>query len=557
MALRRLYIKDFVIVAELDVACHDGFTVLTGETGAGKSILIDALQLVLGQRADSDVLRPSATRCELAASFDPTPATQAWLDDNGYATDETLLLLRRVIDGQGRSRGFINGGAATMAQLRELGAQLVDIHGQHAWQSLAQPAAQRALLDGYGGVALADLHASFDAWQQHQHALAQAQQTQAQLAERREGMAWRLAELDKLAPQPNEWQEINQAHTRLSHAQGLQQAAAAAAQSLDEDDTSALVQLDRAIEQLSDQQAHEPRFAALIDALNQARALAADASHEAAAYARRVDLDPQGLQALDERLAQWHSLARRLRLAPEALPQTLAAWQAELAQLTAAADLNALQAAEQQAQQRWQVQAQRVSRARQTAAQALGQQVTQAMQGLGMPGGLLQVACTALAQPQRDGQDKVEFLFAPHQGAEPRPVARIASGGELSRVALAVSVCTSQLGAAPTLIFDEVDAGIGGQVAHTVGQLMRQLGADRQVLAVTHLAQVAANAHQHWLVHKQPGKRRDGAGVSSQLVPLDAAARVTEVARMLGGDADSATSQAHAAEILRASEVRA
>jgi DNA repair protein RecN (Recombination protein N) len=174
-----------------------------------------------------------------------------------------------------------------------------------------------------------------------------------------------------------------------------------------------------------------------------------------------------------------------------------------------------------------------------------------------MPGGLLQVACTALAQPQRDGQDKVEFLFAPHQGAEPRPVARIASGGELSRVALAVSVCTSQLGAAPTLIFDEVDAGIGGQVAHTVGQLMRQLGADRQVLAVTHLAQVAANAHQHWLVHKQPGKRREGAGVSSQLVPLDAAARVTEVARMLGGDADSATSQAHAAEMLRASEVRA
>jgi DNA repair protein RecN (Recombination protein N) len=557
MALRRLYINDFVILAELDVACHDGFTALTGETGAGKSILIDALQLVLGQRADSDVLRPSATRCELAASFDPTPATQAWLDDNGYATDEALLLLRRVIDAHGRSRGFINGGAATMAQLRELGTQLVDIHGQHAWQSLAQPAAQRALLDGYGGVALADLHASFDTWQQHQQALEQAQQAQAQLAERREGLAWRLAELDKLAPQPNEWQEINQAHTRLSHAQGLQQAAAEAAQSLDEDDTSALVQLDRAIEQLSDQQAHEPRFAALIDALNQARALTADAAHEAAAYARRVDLDPQGLQALDERLAQWHSLARRLRLAPEALPQTLAAWQAELAQLTAAADLNALQAAEQQAQQRWQVQAQQVSRARQAAAQALGQQVTQAMQGLGMPGGLLQVACTTLAQPQRDGQDKVEFLFAPHQGAEPKPVARIASGGELSRVALAVSVCTSRLGTAPTLIFDEVDAGIGGQVAHTVGQLMRQLGADRQVLAVTHLAQVAANAHQHWLVQKQPGKRRDGAGVSSQLVPLDAAARVTEVARMLGGDADSATSQAHAAEMLRASEARA
>ena len=556
MALRRLYLKDFVIVAELDVACHAGFTVLTGETGAGKSILIDALQLVLGQRAEADVLRPSATRCELAATFDSTAATTAWLEANGFEPDDTLLM-RRVIDSQGRSRGFINGGAATMTQLRELGTHLVDIHGQHAWQSLAQAPSQRGLLDAFAGLSLADLHTAYDQWQQHAEALAQAQQTQAQLAERREALAWRLVELEKLAPQPNEWEEINLAHTRLSHAQGLQDAADRAAQALDGEDHSALSQLDRAVEHLSQQQAHEPRFAALLEALNQARALAADAAHEVAAYARRVDLDPHNLHALDERLSLWHGLARRLRLTPDALPDTLLAWQAELAQLNAAADLDALQAAVQQAHAQWQQHAKRVTQARQAAATKLGAQVTQAMQALGMQGGSLQVACTLLAQPQRDGQDKVEFLFAPYQGAEPKPVARIASGGELSRVALAVSVCTSQLGAAPTLIFDEVDAGIGGQVAHTVGRLMRQLGADRQVLAVTHLAQVAASANQHWLVQKQTHTRRNAAAVSSELIALDNNARVAEVARMLGGDADSATSLAHATEMLRTAQTHA
>ncbi len=546
MSLKRLALRDFVIVSELELELASGFSVLTGETGAGKSILIDALQLVTGGRADVGAVREGASRTDVSAEFDTSAAIDAWLDEAGFDANGGLLL-RRTVDTQGKSRAWINGSAATATQLRELGEQLLDIHGQHAWQSLTRPDAVRSLLDAYAGVDTAALGRLWQTWRQAQATLAQAQGAQATLQTERERLAWQIGELEKLAPGADEWVELNTEHGRLSNAQALLDAANGAVQSLDEEEHSAVQTLHHACQLLQQQEQVEPVFKGLAEVLASSLAQVEDTVHSLRAYLRRTELDPQRLAELDERLSLWMSLARRYRRDPSELPTLLTQWQQELKQLDAAADLAALESAEQRAQRAYQQEARRISQARAKAAPLLARAITQAMQGLGMQGGQFEVALTTAAQAMQHGLEDVGFLVAGHAGSTPRPVNKVASGGELSRMALAIAVTTSQLGTAQTLIFDEVDAGVGGAVAETVGRLMQLLGQDRQVLAVTHLPQVAACADHHLVVAKQ---LQAGTTLSS-VNPVQGEQRVGEVARMLGGERLSDTTLAHAREMLQ------
>ncbi len=549
MSLRRIVLRNFVIVRELDLDLADGFTVLTGETGAGKSILIDALQLVTGGRADVGAIREGADRSDVSAEFDRTGTLARWLEEAGFESGDSLLL-RRTVDLQGKSRAWINGSAATATQLRELGEQLLDIHGQHAWQSLTRPDSVRALLDAYAGVATATLATAWQDWRQAQNELTQAQAAQESLQRERERLAWQIGEVDKLAPQTDEWDLLNTEHARLSNAQALLDAAQGALQSLDDDEHSALAALHSACQRLQQQEQHEPQFRDLAEVLSSSLAQVEDTVHALRSYLHRTEPDPQRLSQLDERLALWLSLARRYKRRPEELPQLLVSWQLELARLDAASDLAALEAAQSAAQQAYMAQAVLISKGRAKGAPLLARAITQAMQELGMQGGQFQVALEKAAQPMQSGLEDVSFLVAGHAGSTPRPVSKVASGGELSRLALAIAVTTSQLGTAQTLIFDEIDAGVGGAVAQTVGRLMKQLGVDRQVLTVTHLPQVAASADQHLLVAKQ----LQGESTLSSVAVVQGEARVTELARMLGGEHLSETTLAHAREMLQLQE---
>ena len=551
--LRRLSLRDFVIVAELEVEFDGGFSVLTGETGAGKSILVDALQLALGSRGDAGVVREGAARAEITAEFDAPAGIKAWLDDAGFdadPNDEERLLLRRTIDAQGKSRAWINGSAATIAQLREAADHLVDIHGQHAWQSLTRGPSVRALLDAFASVDAAPLAALWSQWKHATDALVLAGTQQAGLNRERERLAWQIGEVDKLAPGADEWPELEAEHKKLANAQSLIEAARNALDAVSEADDNADALTGRALHALADVAEFDAQLAATIEVLQGAQAQLQDAAHTLSGYLNHTELEPQRLQALDERLSAWMSLARRYRRPPAELPALLAQWKTELQALDAAADLEALQREVARTLAAFEAEAKRVSAARRTGAPKLAQAVTQAMQQLGMAGGRFEVALLKQDAPQSFGFESAEFLVAGHAGSTPRPLGKVASGGELSRIALAIAVTTSQLrsldGGVGTLIFDEIDAGVGGAVAETVGRLMKQLGRDRQVLAVTHLPQVAACADHHFVVAKQ---LRDGATLSD-VRAVHGEVRVAEVARMLGGERLSNTSLAHAQEML-------
>lgn len=545
MGLKRIALRDFVIVRELELDLASGFSVLTGETGAGKSILVDALQLALGARADAGVVREGAARADISAEFELPASLLPWLEEAGFESQD-VLLLRRSIDSQGKSRAWINGVPATATQLRELGDQLVDIHGQHAWQSLTRPDAVRALLDAYAGVGLQRLQQLWTAWRVAQQTLLDARAAQDSLQRERERLAWQIGEVEKLAPGKSEWDELNTSHTRLSNAQGLLQAAQEALAALEGEESGASPLLLKALAALQDQEHVEPGFSAIAAVLASSQAQAEDAARSLGAYLRKTELDPARLAELDERMSLWMSLSRRYKRTPAELPALLATWKEDLARLDAAADLAALEAAEKKDAALYMAEARSLSKARIKAAPQLAKSITQAMQGLGMQGGRFEVALEKAAQPTASGLEEVAFLVAGHAGSTPRPVGKVASGGELSRIALAIAVTTSQLGTAQTLIFDEVDAGVGGAVAETVGRLMKQLGRDRQVLAVTHLPQVASCADHHLVVakHSQLGVP------SSSVAAVQGEQRVAEVARMLGGERLSGTTLAHAKEML-------
>lgn len=666
MRLERITLRDFVIVPALELDMAAGFTALTGETGAGKSILIDAVQLALGARGDAGFVREGAHQADICLEFSTQamPADlQAWLARAGFvhsplaldvghsvehgmdsdsafdahsdaplsdlhshpgphgllrltgaqavlgrghvplphtqahtaqhapdhATDSAVannaasspslepLLVRRTLDVHGRSRAWINGAPATIAQLRELGGWLIDIHGQHAWQRLMQPDAVRDLLDAWvaalercppsraqpsskqpndlSGVwdsstcaHAQDLHAAaqhWAAWQAARRDQTAAAAAAERAAHERERLAWQLEEIERLAPQIGEWSELNERHQRLTHARDLLDAATRTLDHLERHERSAQTSLSRAAALIDDNLHRDATLAPIAHSLQAAQTHLDDACHSLHGWLRQARLDPQELQRIDERVSQWLALARRWRCAPEDLPTLAAQWREQLAALDQMADLDTLAQRQREHRTHWQAAATRIRERRQRAAPQLSQAITAAMQNLGMTGGCFEVQLLPTAAAAH-GADAVQLLVAGHPGAVPKPLAKVASGGELSRLALAIAVTTSALNSAGTLIFDEVDTGIGGAVAQTVGQLLRQLGHSRQVLVVTHLPQVAACAHQHWLV----AKTRSKTCTYSAVTPLTEAEREAEIARMLSGQSLSPTSLAHAQELI-------
>jgi len=546
--LLSLAVRDFVIVDELALDVSPGFTALTGETGAGKSILIDALQLALGERAEADVVREGAARAEVSAEFRVGSEAAAWLAHNDLQGDGDTALLRRVVDAGGRSRAFINGTAVTLAQLRTLGDLLLDVHGQHAHQSLLRPAAQLALLDAHGGLAtparaVAAAHA---AWRQAVKALDEAQAMAGAARAEQDRLRWIVEELSPVAPQPGEWAEVEAEHRRLAHGAGLLEGSQAAVDMLADAEDSALSRIDRAAEQLAKLSDFDARLQPALEALAGARAQLDDAARTLNRYLDSADLDQARLVEAEARVAELHAAARKFRCAPEELAALLESSREKLAALAAAGDLDALRARESTARAEYDRAAAVLSRQRGKAAKDMAREVTRAMQDLSMAGGRFEVELSA-CEPSASGVERAEFLVAGHAGVSPRALAKVASGGELARISLAIAVIAATATPVATLIFDEVDAGIGGAVAETVGRLLKQLGGDRQVLCVTHLPQVAARGDQHLLVSKvQAG---DGRPVC-RIAPLDRKARVDEVARMLGGVQITDTTRKHAREML-------
>ncbi|WP_353154244.1 DNA repair protein RecN [Pollutimonas bauzanensis] len=546
--LRTLHIRDFVIVDQAEILFETGFTVFSGETGAGKSILIDALSLALGARGDTTVLREGARRTDISAVFDPPESLHPWLQEREFDIDDALVL-RRVIDNQGRSRAFINGVPATLAQLRDLGEQLVDIHGQHAHQSLLKTASQRDLLDAQGGY-LPLARQVQQAWQQWQHAektLAAAQQNAAVLQEERERLEWQLSELDRLALKEGEWDAITNDHNRLAHAQALLDGATQAMAALSEDEGSAQHALGTASHQIRQLLRHDTQLQGVYETIESARIASSEAVSDLNSYLDKLELDPAGLERAEQRLSAVFDMARKFKVEPPELPALHQSWSKQLADSQNAGNIEALAKVAQETAGQYQAVAAQLSQARQTTSRKLTEQVTDAMQTLAMKGGVFDVRLTP-GEPSAHGNESVEFLVAGHAGTRPKPLAKVASGGELARISLALSVIASQAARVPTLIFDEVDTGVGGAVAEVVGRLLRKLGERHQVLCVTHLPQVAARGSQHYEVKKSTS----GSSTLSVIEALDEHGRVNEVARMLGGLKITDTTRQHAREMLLA-----
>ncbi len=546
--LQRLVIRDFVIVDRLELEFAGGFGALTGETGAGKSILVDALSLALGERADAAVVRGGADKAEVSAEFEVAPgsALAAWLATNDFEADTCIL--RRVVDAGGRSRAWLNGSAATLGQLREAADFLCDIHGQHAHHSLLRADAQRALLDAHAGAqalarAVAERHA---AWRKLHTARLAAEQDVAASARERELLDWQVKELETLGFGPQAWQETEQEQRRLAHAASLLEASAAALDALDEGEVPALPALQQAAGRLTELTAVDPALGDAAQLFESALIQLDEAALALRRYRDHLDLDPARLAELDARIDAVTQLARKHRVAPEELPEVLERLRARLAELTLAADPAALAEREQQAAADYRQAAEKLGKERRRAAQQLSAAVTAAMQELAMSGGRFEVALSPREEGAAHGLEDIEFLVTANAGQPPRPLAKVASGGELSRIGLALQVIASQSHAAGTLIFDEVDVGIGGRVAEIVGKMLKQLGVDRQVLCVTHLPQVAACADWQWSIAKDTRAGR----TLSRVSVLDAAGRIEEIARMLGGVQITDTTRRHAREML-------
>jgi DNA repair protein RecN (Recombination protein N) len=555
--LRRLIIRDFVIVDHLELQFDTGadgnFGALTGETGAGKSILIDALSLVLGERADASVVRVGCDRADVSAEFDIAADSSliGWLRDNDFDVDNCLL--RRVVDAGGKSRGYINGVAATLGQLKIAAEWLADIHGQHAHHSLLRGDAQRDLLDARAGMTdvAAAVATAYRGWQKLVAARSAAERDAEAGAKEREMLEWQIKELSELGFDSRQWLDDNQEHKRLAHAAGLMEGADAAINMLDGDEQAALAIVDMALDRLRDLVDIDATLKEPVELIEGARIQMGEAAHSLARYRERLELDPGRLQELEARLLAVTTLARKHRIAPETLGDVFTSLSARLEDLRLAGDPAALAKREAEARSEFDKLAKKLSAGRKRAAEDLSRQVSEAMQQLAMAGGRFEVALQVLAEPASYGIEQVEFLVAANAGQPMRPLAKVASGGELSRIGLAIQVIASQSSHVPTLIFDEVDVGIGGGVAEIVGRLLKQLGRERQVLCVTHLPQVAAQADWQWSIAKETMK----GSTLSRVSVLDDEARVEEIARMLGGVKVTETTREHAREMLQKRQV--
>nr|WP_242469434.1 DNA repair protein RecN [Rhabdochromatium marinum] len=551
-------VQDLVIVSRLELELGPGMTALTGETGAGKSILIDALGLALGERADASMIRTGRDKAEVNASFDLShcPQARAWLSEQAL-DDDGDCVIRRVLQTKGRSRAFVNGRSLSSSQLKALGEQLVDIHGQHAHQSLLRATAQRELLDGYADHApLRDAVAS--AFRHYRDCDTRWQQlTEAceQRSARLDLLHFQLAELDDLALGADELEQLDIDQRRLANQSRLQDNSARILQLIYDNDQALHDQLSRASRDLSDLSAIDDRLAPSVELIDSAAVQIEEAASSLRQYLDALELDPARLQDIDARLSRIHDLARKYRIPPEQLPKHHQALQREQEALEQAdADLDALAAERNQARDAYRVAAQELSASRQRAAERLAATVSASMQELGMQGGTFAIECQDqdITAAAAHGLDLIRFLVSANPGQPMQPLAKVASGGELSRISLAIQVATANCISIPVLVFDEVDVGIGGGVAEIVGRQLRQLGEERQVLCVTHLPQVAAQAHQQLRVRKHT---QDGQ-TFTDIHTLTPKERIDEIARMLGGTDITATTRAHAEEMLTGPKTR-
>ena len=552
--LQTLTLRDFVIVDQIELDFASGFTVLTGETGAGKSILLDALGLVLGERADSSQIREGSNRAEISALFRVTatqmPHFNKWLDDQGFPTadDGQNLLLKRTVETNGRSRAFINGSVATLMQLREAGDQLVDIHGQHAHQLLLKGGAQRELLDRHANlISLGnEIGQAFKALSGSRRRLEQAENAGQHIERERELLEWQLKELVELSPQENEWNAILGEHARLANGAKIITGCQAAIDGLSDSEHSVESTLSRASAMICGLAEHDAVLSDISEALESAQIQIDEAVHSLNRYLQKLELDPARLEQVEQRMHALHGAARKYHIQADALPTLLLETTERLETLTASQNMAALREKVKQEEVTYLKLAKKLSQKRSDAATNLSKFVTDAMQDLSMAGGKLEIVLRPLHEGGANGLEQIEFLVAGHTGSTPRPLAKVASGGELARISLAISVITSKASFTPTLIFDEVDAGIGGAVAETVGKLLRQLGESHQILCVTHLPQVAAQGNHHLKVSKLQTVDK----TVSQVMSLGRAERVEEIARMLGGTTITDTTLRHARELL-------
>jgi DNA repair protein RecN (Recombination protein N) len=550
--LTHIFIRDFAIIDTLELELTQGMTVLTGETGAGKSILVDALGLAMGDRADAGVVRHGAERAEMSAEFDLKDAkpAAAWLEDNDLA-DEGQCILRRVVGKDGRSRAQINGRSVPLGSLKELGELLLDIHGQHEHQSLMRPTAQMALLDGYGDHddllgRVAELHSG---WKVAHDRLAMLKAAAGDRDARIELLRHQVGELSALALKPGEVQAVDAEHKRLANGGKLMEAAQAALDSLYEaEEGSAHQRASRALVSLDALSELEPKFTDVCRALADAQAQLTDAAEGLRDYLADMDMDPKRLEWLESRLASIHGLARKHHVEPETLIERFEALKTELLTLeNSDVALQDLEAELKRLEASYKKAAEELHAKRVKTATDLGKKVTAVMQELGMGDGKFSIQVEADQERfTAKGMDSVEFMVSANKGQPEKPLAKVASGGELSRISLAIQVIAAQATSIPTMIFDEVDAGIGGGVAEIVGRQLRALAAKRQVLCVTHLPQVASQTHLHLKVAKQT----KGNATLTRIEALDKKSQVEELARMLGGVEITETTRKHAREMI-------
>ncbi|MEL7024738.1 MAG: DNA repair protein RecN [Pseudomonadota bacterium] len=553
-----MHVRNFAIIEEIEVEFAAGMNVLTGETGAGKSILVDALGLLLGERASADVIREGQDRAEIAAIFEPTTEAKAWLEERAMeAGDECHL--RRVISRDGRARGFINGNPATMQSLRELGAMLVNIHGQHEHQALTQSDVQRRLLDARGDYAdkLAKTATAWQRWRAARDARLSLESESSDQADRIEFLQFQLAELDSVAAQPGEFEALESERLRLASATDIaergERALAALSEGEPDNAVALLATATREIEALADLGGEISEALVL---LNEAQTSLGEAATTLHRFVASTEHDPNRLTEVERRSDSVRALARKHRVAPEQVHAQAEALRAELERME-----NADSALEQQIEAEQTTRAdldkllKPLSRARRKAANAFSDQVSDDMHALGMQGGkfVVTIETDEAAEPQIHGQDRVRFDVSANPGQAPQSLAKVASGGELSRISLAIQVAAGQRKGVASMVFDEVDSGVGGGVAEVVGSKMRDLADSCQVLAVTHLPQVAGQAHHHLRVSKMT----DGKTTKTKIVPLSSDERVEEIARMLGGVEITGTTRKHAREMLRMATSRA
>ena len=548
-----LQVRDFAIVDRIDIEFEPGMTVLTGETGAGKSILVDALGLVLGDRGSAQLVREGAKRAEFAAEFDVAslPAVSAWLEEQALDLDDECLL-RRVINADGRSRAFVNGNAVPLSQLKALGELLLDIHGQHFHQSLGRKDVQRDLLDHFGGLlddrAVVATH--YIEWKTLEERLDALLAAESDRASRLDLLTFQLQELDSLAIQCGEFSELRGEREKLKNSGRLAEGVGTALHGLFDNDVgnanSLVAEAQRSIEQLVD---YDAALEPVLELLNSAGIQVTEAADALRRYGETIDMDPARRDQVEERLDAIQSVARKHRVDADALPDVADKLRQEHDELSHAEERG--RELEQQAaaaKAEYLDKAKLLANARRKTAGEFAEAVTRAMHGLGMPGGVFEVSLTALDEDAAKpwGLDDIEFLISANPGQSPQSLARIASGGELSRMSLAIQVIASDGSAIPTMVFDEVDSGVGGGVAEMVGRRLQELGGNRQVLCVTHLPQVASLADRHFRISKVT----DGKSTRTQVHPLGKDERIEELARMLGGVEITNKTLEHAAEML-------